>query len=123
VISKKEEDSDDLVRRCKFIYDNLDSKIIPIKPLANYKYTELSFPEIDSVIKGFPSGSDQLRQRTCSRIWGDEFAFWENGEAALVAMKPTIEGGGQIALISTRSIRFSGFFKKIIEDTIDDRDA
>lgn len=114
LISKKEEDSDDLVRRCKFIYDNLPKGII--KPKAVYKYTELSFPEIDSKIKGFAQGPDQLRQYTCSRIGGDEIAFWPQARATFVAMKPTLEGGGKVTLISTR---YPGFFKELIEDTLD----
>ena len=114
LISKKEEDSDDLVRRCKFIYDNLPKGII--KPKATYKYTELAFPEIDSKIKGFAQGPDQLRQYTCSRIGGDEIAFWPQARATFVAMKPTLEGGGKVTLISTR---YPGFFKELIEDTLD----
>jgi hypothetical protein len=31
-------------------------------------------------------------------------------------MKPTIEGGGQICLVSTR---FPGFFKELVEDALD----
>lgn len=117
LISKKEADSDDLVRRCRFIYEHIPDSAMPVKPKMVYKYTELRFPETDSIIKGLAQGADQLRQYTCSRIFADEFAFWPEAEDTFVAMKPTLEGGGKICLLSTR---YPGFFKKIVEDTIDD---
>lgn len=116
IMSKKEEDSDELVRRCEFIYDNIPESVLPVKPRKSYKYTQLSFPEIDSVIKGVAQGKDQLRQYTCSRVGADEIAFWPSALESFVAMKPTIEGGGKVTLISTR---FPGFFKDLIEDTLD----
>lgn len=117
MLSKKEEHADDLVQRCKFIYDNIPDSAFPVpKPRAEYKYTELLFPEIDSKIKGFPQGAEQLRQFTCSRIFADEIAFWNRARETFTAMKPTIEGGGQITLLSTR---FPGFFKDLVEDRLD----
>ena len=116
--SKKEEDSDELVQRCKFIYDNIPDHIMPYKPKMTYKYTEMKFPETGSIIKGFAQGADQLRQRGCSRILADEFAFWPDAENAFVAMKPTLQGGGKVCLLSTR---YPGFFKRIVEDTIDEK--
>jgi hypothetical protein len=113
LISKKEEDSDELVRRCKFIYENIPSDKMPVKPVIHYKYTELNIPSIGSTIKGFAQGPDQLRQRGCSRIFADEIAFWENARKTFVAMKPTLEGGGKVVLVSTR---YPGFFKEIVED-------
>lgn len=116
LISKKEEDSDELVRRCKFIYDNIPPDVMRVKPKLEYKYTQIHFPEINSTIKGFAQGADQLRQYTCSRIVADEIAFWPSARASFVAMKPTIEGGGKVTLLSTR---FPGFFQEIVEDRLD----
>jgi hypothetical protein len=116
-VSKKEEDSDDLVRRCKFIYEHIPPESIPIPlPEMKYKYTELTFPEIGSVIKGYPEGADQLRQYGHSQIFADEMAFWEDAKASYSSMRPTIEGGGKLCLFSTR---YPGFFKDVIEDTIE----
>lgn len=117
IVSKKEEDSDYLLRRCKFIYDNIPKDKLPIKPTANYKYCSLTFPDIGSEIHAFAQGADQLRQYTCSRIFGDEVAFWPNALQAFVSMKPTISGGGRVYLVTTR---FPGFFKQLIEDTLDE---
>lgn len=117
LISKKEEDSDELVRRCKFIYENIPTDVMPYKPEMKYSYCALKFPELNSEIRGLAQGPDQLRQYTCSRIIADEMAFWPTARQTFVAMKPTLDGGGQVALISTR---FPGFFKQLIEDTLDD---
>lgn len=117
LVSKKEEDSDELVQRCRFIYENIPPDALPIKPVMEYKYTQLSFPEINSKIKGFPQGPDQLRQYTCSRIFADEIAFWPQARETVNAMKPTLEGGGKVCLVSTR---YPGFFKELVEDTFDD---
>jgi hypothetical protein len=117
-VSKKEEDSDDLVRRCKFIFENIPPESFPIpKPEMRYKYTELSFPETGSIIKGYAEGADQLRQYGHSRIFADEMAFWDHAREAYASMRPTIQGGGQLCLFSTR---FPGFFKSVIEDTVED---
>lgn len=117
LISKKEEDSDELVRRCHFMWETLtDDELGFRKPRAEYKYTTLEFPDTGSTIKGVAQGRDQLRQYTCSRVACDEIAFWQNARDTFVSLKPTIEGGGQIALISTR---YPGFFKELIEDTLE----
>jgi len=115
-ISKKEEDSDELVRRCEFIYDNIPKELLPVKPEKKYKFCHLEFPELKSEIIGVAQGPDQLRQHTCSRIFADEIGFWEKARSTFVAMKPTLDGGGQVCLCSTR---FPGFFKQLIEDSLD----
>ena len=118
LMSKKEEDSDMLVKQTKFIYDHIPVSRMPWKPKMHYKYTEFANLDLDSKIKGFAQGPDQIRQHTMTRIFADEFGFWEKAEATFVGMKPTLEGGGKVCLISTR---FPGFFQQIIDDTIDDR--
>lgn len=118
IVSKKEEDADDLVQRCYFIYTNIkERKKDLLMPEAKYKYTEMVVPELNSIIKAVPQGPDQLRQYTCSRIFGDEVITWPEARATFVAMRPTLEGGGQVALVSTRK---PGFFKQLIEDTLDE---
>jgi len=118
IISKKETDSDDLVRRCKFIYENIPVDVLPVKPVFNYKFGNLYSDDLNSRIMGLAQGPDQLRQYTCSRIFADEIAFWPDARATFVAMKPTISGGGKIFLCSTRS---PGFFQQVIEDSLDDQ--
>jgi len=112
-ISKKEEDSDDLVRRAKYIYDRLPENVIPIKPPAKLKYCLLEFPTLNSSIRGVPQGSDQLRQYTMSYIYGDEFAFWDKGRETYTSLRPTIEGGGKVCLVTTP---YPGFGEILYKD-------
>jgi hypothetical protein len=58
-------------------------------------------------------GADQLRQFTFSGILGDECAFWEEARKFYSASAPTIEGGGRMTLISSRS---PGFFQRLCYD-------
>jgi hypothetical protein len=122
-VSKKEEDAGELVARAEFIYRNIPEWRIPralLPKLKNDRMTQdppvLEFPEINSKIQGFPQGADQLRQFTLSGILGDECAFWEQAQKFYSASKPTIDGGGRMTLISSRS---PGFFKKIVFDKLD----
>src|SRR3990172_13355145 len=56
LLSKKEEDSDELVRRCKFMYEQIPDDVMPLKPSFAYKYTSFKSEEIDSEIKGVAQG-------------------------------------------------------------------
>lgn len=118
-VSKKEEDSDDLVKRARFVYENLDPELLPKELLPKVKYSEnlLEFPELESRIQGFPSGSDQLRQFTFSGMLFDEWAFWKDAQRAYSSSVPTIEGGGRITGISSVA---PGFFQKVVFDRIDE---
>lgn len=123
VVSKKESDSDDLVKRVDFIIKNLDYNIIPKDFVPPYTPTfcKLEFPQMNSKILGFPSGSDQLRQFTFSGILADEMAFWDDAESMFSSAKPTIEGkngqGGKFIGISSAG---PGFFQRLVQDTVND---
>lgn len=115
MVSKKEEDSDELVQKSAFIVENLDHDRIPkdLIPKFERTYTKLRFPQIDSLIQGFPSGADQLRQYTMSRLLFDEMAFWDDAEESFSAAIPTIQGGGQVVCLSSAA---PGFFKRLVFD-------
>ena len=117
-VSKKEDDSDDLVERAWFVYEHIPEQIIPRQylPKAVRTFCRLEFPEIESAIEGFPSGADQLRQFTFSGILADEMAFWENAEEMYSAAFPTLEGGGRFTAISSPG---PNFFKRLVHDTMD----
>lgn len=117
-VSKKEDDSDALVKRAEFILKHLDPEIFPkeLVPAFESKYCLLSFPQIQSKIQGFPSGADQLRQYTFSGILGDECAFWPDAQEMYSGSYPTLEGGGRMTLISSPA---PGFFKRLIYDQLD----
>jgi len=109
--SAKEEKADKLVRRAHFIW-----KMLPagLRPMGVYTYCRLRFPELESSIEGVPQGADAIRQETCSGIFSDEMAFQEEAEAAFIAAKPTIDGGGRYTGVS--SANGPNFFKRLVFD-------
>lgn len=113
-VSDKEEKSDELVRRAKFIYDHIPENMM-LKPEAKYTYCNLKIPGLNSKIQGVPQGADQLRQFTATAILCDEFSFWERARETFMASKPTIDGGGKITLISSPR---EGFFKELVFDLV-----
>ena len=125
-VSKKEDDAGDLVARAEFIYQHIPEWRIPKALLPAPKNNRMSkqppvmeFESINSKIQGFPQGAEQLRQFTLSGILGDECAFWSEAQAFYSASAPTLEGGGRMTLISSRS---PGFSKKIVFDQLDAKD-
>ena len=117
-VSKKEDDSNELVRRAKFIIEHLDHSKIPkeLTPAFDSKYCELSFPELNSKISGFASGADQLRQFTFSGIFADEMAFWADAQKMYSGSFPTLQGGGRFTAVSSAG---PGFFKALVFDELD----
>lgn len=116
-VSKKEEDANELVVRAKFVLDRIPEACIPKALMPKYEYTfgKLRFPELNSMIQGFPQGADQLRQFTFSGILADEMAFWDNAEDMYSGAFPTLEGGGRFTAISSAA---PGFFKYLVHDQL-----
>lgn len=112
LVSDKEQKSDELVRRCEFMFDNIPADKF-LKPQVRSKYCLLEFPGLDSYIMGIPSGASQLRQYTASALMFDEFAFWGDAMETLGAARPTIEGGGRLTIISSAQ---DGPFKRLVFD-------
>jgi len=112
IVSDKEQKSDELVRRCEFMYTNIPEGTI-LKPIMRSKYCALEFPGLDSYIMGLPSGAAQLRQYTASALLFDEFAFWGDAMETLGAARPTIEGGGRLTIVSSAQ---DGPYKKLVFD-------
>lgn len=124
-VSKKEEDSAELVRRAEFIYDHIPPSVIPrdLLPRKKTRFGVLEFPDLHSKIEGFPSGATQLRQFTFSGIFADEMAFWDDAQEMYSAAVPTLEGGGRFTGVSSPA---PGFFKLLVFDLMDlatDRDG
>jgi hypothetical protein len=115
-VSKKEDDSDDLVKKAKFILDNLDlpREFIP-KYECTYNHLQI-LDDLHSKIEGFASGADQLRQFTFSGILADELAFWDDAEKMYSSSVPTLEGGGRFTGISSPG---PGFYRRLVFDQLD----
>lgn len=122
IVSKKEDDANELIQRIVFMLENIREEDFPqdLRPRYNAKFNRIDFPQMNSWIQGFPQGADQLRQLTLSRILADEMAFWEDAKETYSASLPTLDGGGAITSISSRS---PGFFKDLVFDTFDGNQA
>lgn len=116
VQSKKEQDANYLVDRCKFIYERLPDWLKQMYPANPPAYCKLEFGKHNSIIQGIPQGAEQLRQYTVSLIWADEMAFQEKNEEAFIAAKPTLINGGQF--IGVSSPNFKEFFFRCKSDII-----
>lgn len=108
IASRKYETSCELVGRLAFIYDHIPHEVWPNKPLMERRAGQnsvgnsvLSFPALSSKVFAVAEGSDQLRQYGASRVLCDEAAFWDRWEDSWSALKPTIQGGGRIDLVTT----------------------
>lgn len=128
--SKKADDADDLIKRAKFIYDHeptflkryIDQgefKVLKINPQHNGKHTEgkMSFPQINSEIRGIPEGGDVIRMHTCSGIFSDEMGFQPEASAAYTAAKPTISSKGRFTGVSTAEDQT--FFEDLVFDNLE----
>ena len=103
--SKKESDSDEMIKRCKLIYQYLPAELKQLYPIKEpSKFLKLVFlhgSQPESEIRGVQQGSDQLRGLTLSTLISDEFAFQSFPDDTYTASAPTVEGGGKLFLIST----------------------
>lgn len=123
IVSKKEDDANQLLDRVEFIIRNIPEQMIPkdIIPKYNRKFCLIEFPNLESYLKAIPSGKDQLRQYTASGLFFDEFAFWDNCEETYGAALPTIEGGGRAVICSTPPENASphgSFFERLCFDRL-----
>ncbi len=117
--SKKEEDSDALIRRCWFIYENQDAWLKEMFP-AEYSYCHIRFYRLGDKERtlpvgelwGIPQGGDVLRQYTASGLFIDEGAFQPDLESSIRAAQPMLAGGGRIDVVSSAE---PSYFQELVE--------
>jgi len=98
-LSRGQVEAQALLRKAKFIYKNLPkSWQIPIDKDSG---SEFSLQGMESKIIALPSTEDAGRGETASFIFQDETDFHEHLEANFLAVKPTVDQGGQIVMGST----------------------
>jgi hypothetical protein len=113
--NKKLDDSKEMMRRAKFIYNRLPAVIRQKRPMKMPESSvEMEISELNNRIRAIPQGADVLRMHTASDILSDETAFQDEAEDAFGAAKPTIDGGGAITMQSTSNRK--NFFFRIWND-------
>lgn len=128
--SKKAEDADDILKRSKFVWDNLpkflrryyrDGQFFELKcnPQHNGQHVsgKMVFPDINSEIRAIPEGGEQIRMQVASGILSDEMAFQPEARDAYTAAKPTISSKGRFTGVSTAE--HSTFFEDMVFDKIE----
>lgn len=117
--SKKEEDSDALLKRCYFIYENQEPWLKTLYP-AEYSYCHLKFFRPDDAERklpagelwAIPQGGDVLRQHTASGLFIDEGGFQPDLAASIRAAQPMLKGGGRVDVVSSAN---PGYFELLCE--------
>lgn len=120
--SKKEEDSDALLRRCYFIYEHQEPWLKALYP-AVYTYCHLRFyrpgdPQCKLAVGelwAIPQGGNVLRQHTASGLFIDEGAFQPDLEASIRAAQPMLKGGGRLDVVSSAE---PGYFEMLAKDKV-----
>lgn len=114
--SRKEEDSDTLVReRAGFILRHEPIFLWPEKfnPNKDISYCSIRFDSIHSQLKGIPEGGDQIRSKVPSGVFCDEAAFQPQFRESVEALRPCIEGGGRLVVVSSAA---PGYFQELVEE-------
>jgi hypothetical protein len=116
ILSSKEGKSKELIDRAEFILARLVSHAgMPADALPVWTRQQappsLTIPKGLSQMVGLPEGPDQLRQFTATAIFADEIGTWTWPRASWGGMIPCIEGGGQIAVVSSA---FPGFWRQLV---------
>lgn len=119
--SKTANDTNELVKRARGIYENhpkfLKDIVKATYGLGGSKSGELKFPGIDSEILGFPQGPDVIRQYHPTGIFQDEAAYQEKAKDAFTAIKPAIQNGGRYTGISSAN---PGWFQMVAQDRLEE---
>lgn len=113
VQSKKADDSDYLIGgdRMLFLYNNLPGWLRRYGlPEVQRKQYHLLFSN-GSMVRAVSQGADQLRGYTATAILCDEIAFWERAAETWRALRPIVQGGGRVTLVSSAS---PGFFEAVV---------
>jgi hypothetical protein len=110
------EGSAELVARARFIHEHLPPTLPAVE--VDYHFCRLAFPETSSEIIGVAQGSDQLRQMTLSGVLADEFGFWERDRQTYQALRPTMEGGGRLTIVSSAPETAGSLLEALAFDTL-----
>ena len=110
-VSSKEEKSAELIERARGILARLPpDRCGPLRVAGKNSPPEVTLVDTGAKILGVPEGSDQLRQYTATAILADEFGTWEWPRSAFAAMRPCIDGGGRLTLLSSA---WPGFWREL----------
>jgi len=111
--TKKEDDADsEMIQRARFVWKNLPIWMRKYCR-AQYSYCKLLFPKTDSIMRGIPSGGDQIRSHNPNYLLSDETAFQADAEESYTAALPCCQ---RITLVTSANPGWAAdFFRDKIE--------
>ena len=95
-----QEEANEMMRRITAMYDRLPERIRAAHPVKKRNTEEFTLSN-NSAIHALPSRKSAGSGYTASLIILDEFAKNENASKLYTAVKPTIDGGGKMIILST----------------------
>lgn len=101
LFSRGQGDADELLRRIKVLYERLPDWLREDCPALIQANTSTLAWDNGSVVESLPASPGSGRSRTASLVILDEAAFLLFADSLYTALKPTIDGGGQLIILST----------------------
>lgn len=99
--SKGQSEANELLRRIKDLYDRLPDWMRQAGPVLIKDNTEELVWANGSRVRSLPASQGAGRSHTASLVILDEAAFLQFAGQLYTALKPTIDAGGQLVIIST----------------------
>ncbi len=101
IFSKSQDEANEMLRRVSVMYQRLPEALRAALPkLAKENTGEIGWAD-GSRVKSMPATKTSGRSFTASLVILDEFAFVQWPAELYTALKPTIDGGGQLIVLST----------------------
>lgn len=114
IFSKGQDEANEMLRRVTAMYQRLPEALREALPAVVKQNTEAIEWANGSRIKSMPATKSGGRTYTASLIILDEFAFIQWARELYTALKPTIDAGGQLVLLSTAN-GTGNLFYEIVE--------
>lgn len=108
--SKGQDEANELTRRMTVMYERLPADLRRTLPALIKANTEEIAWSNGSRVKSMPATPSAGRAFTASLAIMDEAAFMQWADRLYTAMKPTIDGGGQLIVLSTANGRSNVFY-------------
>jgi hypothetical protein len=111
LISDRESKSAELLDRCQGMLERL-----PPDRCARPRLHRTIAPPVltldnEATIYGMAEGSEVMRQYTATAALCDELAHWAWPRASYSALKPTVDGGGRLTIVSSAA---PGYFAELV---------
>jgi len=117
LLSRGQNEANELLRRVKVMYERLPDWMRALVKVVKLNTSEIVFSNGSSV-ESLPATKDSARSLTASLVIADEFAFMQWANELYTGLKSTIDGGGQLIILSTANGArglFHQLWKKAIE--------